>query len=162
LILAALAIVLVLVAVGAAFLLPVVVRDRAVASAREAGFEISIERVGVGFGGVSLRGIQAKASRTPGITATIQEIFLAGTSASDVRILGPDAKLDGDRSDLEAGLMMLIASHRAKFGGTPSSPRHLSIVNARLTWQGITGEGSRLEAGGIGLELDSRSRGTED
>ena len=157
---AILALVLVLVSVGFLFLAPSLVRDRAIALAREAGFEVTIEGVGVGFGGVTLRGVSAKAMRTPGIGARIEEVHLTGLSGREVRVLGLDARLEGPRSDLEVGIAALIADNRARFAGTPGAPRHLSVVNARLVWGGPGGE--RFASSDIGLELDSHSAGSED
>lgn len=157
---AILALVVVLVSVGFLFLAPALVRDRAVALAREAGFEVTIEGVGVGFGGVTLRGVTAKAMRTPGIGARIEEIHLPGLAGREVRVLGLDARLEGPRSDLEVGIAALVADNRARFAGTPAAPRHLSVVSARLVWEGPDGE--RFASSDIGLELDSHSAGSED
>jgi serine/threonine protein kinase len=158
--LAILAIVIVVLVSGFLLLLPIIVRDRAIASARAAGIDIEIERVGVGFGGVTLRGVTAKAIRTPGMTATVQEVHLAGISGKDARLLGVDARLEGALDDLELGIASLVADNRARLAGTPSSPQHLSVVGARLDWKGPHGE--RLLAGDIGLELDSRGAEVED
>ncbi|MBX3208712.1 MAG: protein kinase [Labilithrix sp.] len=154
--------VLVLVAAAIAFLLllPAIVRDRVIAGAREAGFEVTVERVGVGFGGITLRGITAKATRTPGVSARIQEVHLVGLSAKEARVHGLDARLEGPRTDLEIGIASLVADNRQRLAGTPAAPRHVSIVGARLTWNGADGE--RLAASDIGLELDSHGAGVED
>ncbi len=158
--LALLALAVVLVSVGVLFLAPRLVRDRAITLAREAGFEVTIEGVGVGFGGVTLRGVTAKAMRTPGIAARIEEVHLTGLSGREVRVLGLDARLEGPRADLEVGIAALIANSRARFAGTPAAPRHLSLVGARLVWEGP--EGERFASSDIGLELDSHSAGSED
>jgi hypothetical protein len=156
------AVLLVIVTVALLLLLPKIIRDRAMATAREAGFEITIEQVGVSFSGISLRGVKAKAIRIPGVTATMEEIYLAGLSGRNARITGLDARLDGRTTDLQFALGLLLAENRARLAGTPSDPNHLSLVNARLTWDGLTGDGSRLSAGDIGLELDSRGSGAEE
>jgi hypothetical protein len=155
-----LAIVIVVVAVAVLLLLPMVVRDRVIASAREAGVELSIEGVGVGFSGVTLRDVKAKATRTPGITASMREVHLVGLSVKDARVLGLEAALEGERTDLEVGLGALVADARARFAGTAAAPHHLSIVDARVVWNGPGGE--RLSASDVGLEVDSRGPGLED
>jgi serine/threonine protein kinase len=157
-----LVIALVLVTLCVLFLLPMVVRDRIIASAREAGFELTVEHVGVGFDGVTLRNVGVKAQRTPGITATIPNVYLNGLTGKDVRIHEPQLKLSGSRSDIEVGLAAIVADARTRFAGTPTGPRHLSLIGTRLTWDGIAGEGSRLSASDIGAEIDSRGPGAED
>jgi serine/threonine-protein kinase len=158
--LAIVTIVVVLVATLVLVLLPMIVRERIIASARGAGLEVTIDRVGVGFDGITLRDVTAKATRVPGITATIHEVHIAGFSSKDVRVLGLDARLRGERSDLDVGIAALVADCRARFAGTPTAPHHLSVVNARLVWDGPQGE--RLSATDIGLELDSRGAATVD
>lgn len=158
------AVLLVLVVGGLLLLLPSIARDRAVATAREAGFDIKVERVGIGFDGVTLKNVTVKVPRTPGISATVQEVKTSSMFGvgKDLRIQGVDAKLKGDQTDLRVGLAALLADNRARLAGTASSPRHFSIVGARVTWDGIMGEGSKVEAGEIGAEIDSRGPGQEE
>ncbi|HVH40880.1 MAG TPA: serine/threonine-protein kinase, partial [Labilithrix sp.] len=103
-----LTIVVVVIALALLLFLPSVVRDRAIATAREAGVTMTIERVGVGLGGISLRGIGATVPRTPGITAKAQEIHV-GLTGKEARVLGLEVHLEGRRSDLEAGIAALVA-----------------------------------------------------
>jgi len=158
--LAVAAIVLVLVALAGLLTAPLLVRRAALATAREAGLDVTIEGVGVGFDGVTLRGLDVKVPGAPGITATIAEVHVAGISARDARVRGLDLRLVGSREDLAARLEGLLTANRARFAGTPAAPHHVSVVSARMTWQGAQGE--RLDASDIGIELDSRGAGTED
>lgn len=158
---AILVVVLVLATIGVLLLLPMVARDRAIATARDAGFEITIERVGVGLDGVTLRGVTATTTRIPGFKATISEIFSGGFTNKDIRLHGMDVTLVGPRSDVQPAVAALVADNRRRLAGVPESPRHVSIVSARLRWEGVTGEGSRLSAGEIGVEIDSHGAGTE-
>ncbi len=154
------AIVLVLVAITGLLLLPMIVRQRALTTAREAGLDVTIENVGVGLDGITLRGVDVKVPQVPGVTARVEEIHLAGFSQRDARLRGIDLRLEGDPADLQARLGVLLANNRARFAGTPQSPHHLSVVGARMTWQ--SGKGERVDASDIGLELDSRGAGVED
>jgi hypothetical protein len=68
--------------------------------------------------------------------------------------------MSGGLHDLEKGLVDLVAANRKRLAGTTSSPHHLSIVSAHLSW---TDPGkSHLHAGDIGVELDSHGVGVED
>jgi hypothetical protein len=158
---AILAIVFIAVALVVLLLLPKIVHDRAVATARDWGFAVTIDRTGIGFGGVSLRGIKASALRA-GLSATVQEIFIEGLSGKNVRIVGLDAKIDGSYADLAIPIGMLLAEDRARFAGDTNAPRHLTLAKAHLTAAGLLGAGSTIEARDVGLELDSRGSGLEE
>lgn len=147
-------------AVAALLLLPSVVRSRAIAEAREAGFDVTIDRVSVGLDGVTLRDVTAKATRTAGISARAGEIHLAGLSATKARVTDLTARLEGPRDDLEVGLAAILSDHRRRFAGTPAKPRELSIQGARLTWAGPAGE--RLSAADIAVEIASHGAGVEE
>ncbi len=152
--------VLVVLALVGLLLLPVVVRHKAVATAREAGLEIAIEAVGVGLDGARLRGVDVKIPQAPGVTAKIDEIHLASLSLRDVRMRAVDLRASGALGDIENKLGAVLAVNRTRLAGTTETPHHLSVSNARLTWQ--SGDGARLDAGDIGIELDSRGAGFED
>ncbi len=147
-------------AVGALLVAPMIVRSRVIATARDAGLEVTIERVGLGLDGITLRGLGVEVPHAPGIKATIAEVHIAGFSARDARVLGLDLRLDGPLADLESRIRALLEDSRTRFAGTPEKPHHLSVVGARMTWQ--NGPNDRLDAGDIGVELDSRGAGTED
>lgn len=142
--------------------LPWYVRKRAIAMADDAGFIATIDGVRVGFGRITLRGIRAKAKATPGIAATIEETRLRGFSANEIQIAGAEMKLQGSMADLRPVLETLVFLNRGRFAGTPSSPRRITVESARLTWDGIDGEGSRLGTSDIGLDITSRGTGTEE
>ena len=143
-------------------LLPRIARDRIMASAREAGIELTIERVGVGFGGVSVRGISARVASIPNAEFRADEIFSAGLSGKEIRVRGLEAKLDGHASAVGPALLAFYDDNRKRLAGTPSDPRRVSIVAARVTWVGVLGEGTRLDAAEIGTDVDSRGVGSED
>jgi hypothetical protein len=160
--LAILAVVIVLVLAGVLLLLPMVARDRIIASAREAGIELTVDRVGIGFGGVSVRGVVAKTSRAPGLEVRADEIFASGLSAREVRVRGLDLKLTGDVADVAPALLALYEDNRARIAGTPSDPRKIAVVAAHLAWDGALGEGTHLDASEIGADIESRGVGSED
>ncbi|MBX3200231.1 MAG: hypothetical protein KF894_18995 [Labilithrix sp.] len=147
-------------AVAALFLLPAIVRSRAIAEAREAGFDVTIDRVGVGLDGVTLHDVTAKATRTPGISARASEVHVAGLSATKARVTGLTARLEGPRDDLEVGLAAILSDHRRRFAGTPAKPRQLSVQGARVTWEGPAGE--RLAAADVAVEIASHGAGVEE
>jgi len=160
--LAVLATVLALVLAGVLLLLPMIVRDRIVASARSAGVVLTIERVGIGVSGISLRGLTAKVERIPNADLRADEIFVSGFSAREVRVRGLAVTLGGPATEVGPALVKLYEDNRARIAGTPGDPRKISVVAARLTWTGILGVGTSLEAAEIGAELESRGTLSED
>jgi hypothetical protein len=153
---------LVLALVVLLLMLPRIVKDRVVASAREAGIELTIDRVGVGFGGVSLRGVTAKSPRVPSAELQAEELFATGFSAREVRVRGLEVKLDGSASDVSAALLRFYEESRPRFAGTPSDARKINVSGAHVAWTGLFGPESKLEVTELGLDLDSRGVGTED
>lgn len=147
---------------GVVLLLPVIARKGAIAQAREAGLDVTIDRVSIGLDGATLRGVKAKVVRTPGITATIPEVHLAGLFGKNARIQDMEVKMTGDRRDIEGGLAALVADNRARWAGTQDTPRHLSIVGARVVWEGVAGAGSRLSAADLDVEIESRGPDAEE
>jgi hypothetical protein len=158
---AVLAIVAVLVLAGVLLLLPRIVHDRVVSSAREAGIELTIDRVGIGIGGIALKGITARAQRIPGGELHADEIYSVGFSGREVRVQGAELKLTGHASEVIPTILAFYEQNRSRIAGG-SEPRRISIVSARVGWTGVVGEGSRLDAGEVGTELESRSLGSED
>jgi hypothetical protein len=156
------AIAAVLILVVALFVLPRVIHDRIVAGARSAGVELTIEKVGVGFGGITLKNINATLPRIPGATAHVDEVFAAGFSGREVRLRGVDLHLDGSITETNEAVIRFVQQTRATIAGTASDPRRISIAGAHITWERPFGPGSRLNAGDAGLELETRGVGAED
>jgi hypothetical protein len=152
----------VVVLAGVLLLLPMIVRDRILASAREAGIDLTVERVGIGLNGVSLRGITAKPQRVPGAEVRAEEIFASGFSAKEIRVRGLDVKLDGSIGDIGPALLALYADNRARLAGSGGDSRKVSIVAAHVTWTGLLGEGTSLDAGELGTDFESKAVGAED
>ncbi|AKV01093.1 hypothetical protein AKJ09_07756 [Labilithrix luteola] len=150
------AIALVAVITAVLLLLPRIVRDRAIAAGREAGIELTIDNVGVGFSGISFRGVTARASRIPGVTLEVTEVFASGFTAREVRIQRPEITIEGSAAPVADALARLYEENRSRFAGTPQNPRRLSVVSGHLSWNGIFGDGSRLVAGEMSAELESR------
>jgi serine/threonine protein kinase len=159
--LAILATVLVLGVAGVLLLLPMIVRDRILASAREAGVDLTIDRVGIGLGGVSVRGVTAKLQRVPGASMKAEEIFATGFSAREVRVRGLDVSLEGHASEVGPALLAFYEQNRARLAGG-SETRKVSLVAAHVSWDGVLGEGTHLDAGEVGTELESRTVGGEE
>ena len=160
--LAILLVVIVVVLAGVLLLLPMIVRDRILASAREAGIDLTVERVGIGLGGVTVRGITAKAQRVPGVEVRADEIFATGLSAKELRVRGLDVKIDGALSELGPAVLALYDDNRARLAGTGGETRKLSIVSAHVAWTGVLGEGTSLDAREVGADFESKAVGAED
>lgn len=156
------AVALVVVVTALLLLLPRIVHDRAIAAAREAGIELSIDDVGVGFSGVSFRGVTARTSRVPGVTLEVTEVFANGFSARDVRIQRPEITIEGNATTVLEALGRFYEENRARFAGTPEAPRRLSVVSGHLSWNGVVGDGSRLVAGEMSADLESKGPTAEE
>ena len=143
-------------------LLPRIVQDRMISTAREAGIELTIERVGIGMGGVALHNVSAKLVGVPGVGATADEIYAAGAGAREIRVRGLVIDAQGNVQELGPKLLDFYNARRSRFSGTSSDPRRIAIVGARLTWKDFAGEGSRFSSSDLGVELDSKGVGAED
>lgn len=143
-------------------LLPRIVQDRIVTTAREAGIELTIERVGIGMSGIALRGVTARLVGIPGVSGTAEEIFATGSSGREVRVRGLVLEAQGNVQELGPKLLDFYNARRSRFAGTGSEPRRIAIVGARLTWKDFAGEGSRFSSSDVGVELDSKGVGAED
>jgi hypothetical protein len=160
--LAILLVLIVVVLAGVLLLLPMIVRDRILASAREAGIDLTVERVGIGLNGVSVRGITAKPQRVPGAEVRAEEIFASGFSAKEIRVRGLDVKLDGSVADIGPALLALYADNRARLAGSGGDSRKVAIVSAHVAWTGLLGEGTSLDARELGTDFESKAVGAED
>lgn len=156
------AIVLVAAITALLLLLPRIIHDRAIVAAREAGVDLSIDDVGVGFSGVSFRGVSARTSRVPGVTLEVTEVFASGLTAHDVRIQKPAITIEGNATTVLDALGRFYEENRARFAGTPEEPRRLSVVSGHLTWNGVVGDGSRLVAAEMSADLESKGPTAEE
>jgi hypothetical protein len=156
------AVVFILVLVGVLLLLPRIAHDRIISSAREAGIELTIDRVGVGLSGITMRDITAKSARVPSAELRADEIFASGFSGREIRVRGLEMKVDGTLSEVGPAVLALFEENRARLAGSGGEPRKISLVAVRLAWQGVLGEGTALQAGEVGVDFESRSVGAED
>ncbi|MDB4942293.1 MAG: hypothetical protein JWP97_1827 [Labilithrix sp.] len=159
---AAIVTVTVIAVVALLLVLPGIIRARVIAAAQEAGVELTIERVGVGFGSVSLRGVSAKTLRVPNALVHADEIFVTGLSARQVRVRGLELTLAGPLDVVVPSLQRFYEDSRPRFAGSPADPRKVTLVSGHVTWTGIYGEGTQLQAGEVDTELESRGVGLED
>ncbi|HEY8077648.1 MAG TPA: serine/threonine-protein kinase, partial [Labilithrix sp.] len=137
-------------------LLPMIVRDRILANAREAGIDLTLGGVGVGTSGITLRGVTMKIPTIAGVTVTADEVFASGFSASSVRLTGVTVTADGALQDIGPRLVAFYQQEHPRFAGTAADPRHVAIVGAHVTWTRPFGEGTRLDASDFGADLDSK------
>ncbi len=156
------AVALVFLLVGCAALLPIFVRHRIGDAAAKAGVVVTIERVGIGIDGVTLRGVVASARGVPGATVRIEEVVSAGLSGHTIRARGAALDLDGPWSQVAPALLQLYESNRNGLATAPGIPRTLSVVSARVRWRGIFGDSSHLEASGIDATVEWRGPRQED
>ncbi|MBX3228070.1 MAG: serine/threonine protein kinase [Labilithrix sp.] len=140
--------------------LPLIVKNRAIATAHDAGFEMTIERTGVGLGTATFRGVKLKPIRVPGVSADVDELFVSGFSMKELRAIGAHVHLDGAPADFEMGLGLVLSENRVRFAGTPQAPRRFTVAGGTIEWKGPGGAG--FEAGDVGLEVESRGNGNED
>jgi hypothetical protein len=139
-----------------------IVRERILESARDAGVELTIESVGVGLAGISIRGVTAKSPRVPGAELRADEIFAAGMSARDVRVRGVDVKLQGHATEVGPPLLALYEQNRARLAGGGGESRRIAVVAAHVSWTGVLGAGTSVEAFEVGTDFESRSAGAEE
>ncbi len=149
-------VVLVLLASAALLLLPMIVRDRILANAREAGIDLAIDGVGVSTSGVTLRGVTMHIPTIQGVEVKADEVFASGFSAAKVRVSSPSVTIDGSAQDVGARLVRFYQQDHSRFAGSAAEPRHVSIVGARVAWTRPFGEGTRVDASDVGAELDSK------
>lgn len=142
------------------FAVPFIVKSRAVSQAREAGFEMTAEHVGVGFGTATFKDVTLKAIKVPGVVIKIDQLGVTGASVKELHAVGMDFELSGDPKDWDVGLMLLLSENRIRFAGTPQAPRHFTIAGSHFAWTGVNGLGA--DASDVGIDVESRGNGNED
>ncbi len=143
------------------FCLPFIVRDRAIAAAREVGIELTIESVGVSFRGFTLHDVSARATLIPSLEVHVDEIHAAGWSQPQVWFTGTQVKLSGAHETLDASLQRLLVQAKNRFGQQVEAKR-ISISSAHVAWDQILGEGTRFQAGEVSLDIEPKGRGNFD
>jgi hypothetical protein len=150
------AIVCVAMIVVAIVIAPLLLERRAVEAAREAGFTLTITETTWGTKGITFKGLTARGIAAPSLTASIDEVFLAGFSGREARVTGVVVALEGSALELEPVLRSTIADARTRLG-----LRHVVVARGRASWEGLRGMGTRADIGELALELDG-SRGIVD
>lgn len=149
--------------VAAVLLAPGIVRDRVIAEGRAAGVELDIGSAAVGVSGITLHDVRARIPSIPEVDDLhCDDIEIVGLSAREIRIRNVDATVTGPLSDVAPKLLDFAARNRRSIAGTPADPRKLTIVSGRMTWNSAFGAGTRVDAGPLGLDLDSRGAGLEE
>ena len=139
---------------------PFIVKNRAIAQAKEAGFDMTAEHVSVGLGTATFRDVTLKATRVPGVTITIEQLGVTGVSVKELHAVGMDFQLTGDPGDWEMGLGLMLSENRVRFAGTPTSPRHYTIAGSHFAWTGVNGVG--VDLADLGVDVETRGNGNED
>ncbi|MGC4079465.1 MAG: protein kinase [Rubrivivax sp.] len=155
-----LGIVLLVVLGAVVFLLPVIIKDRAIANARAMGVDLTIGRVSVGFSGAAMHDVKAKIVTVPGVDLSASDVSVEGWTSPTIRISGVNVRLDGRVTDVGQSLAIFYATNQPRITGTPSDPRKISVVSAHVGWKNPFGEETSIDAGEVGIEVDS-SKGEE-
>jgi serine/threonine protein kinase len=135
---------------------PAMVKSRVIEKAREVGVELEVGSAAVSLAGITLRDVNARIPRLPEITAlSVKRIEVVGFSGREVRVTNLDATIDGPLDDVTKKALVLVEENRPRVAGTPSDPRRYALVSSRLTWTRAFGEGSRIDAGEIGVDVDT-------
>ena len=142
------------------FAVPSIAKSRAVGTAREAGFDMTVEDVSVGLSTVTLRNVKLKAIKVPNVTGSADEIHIKGFSIKEMRVTGLAFTVEGPPSDWEMGLGLMLQENRVRFAGTPTAPKKYVIANGRVAWKGPNGAG--FEANGLGVTIDTKGNGLEE
>lgn len=140
---------------------PSIAKSRAIGTAREAGFDMTVEKVGVGAGSVTLRGVKLHAIKVPGLDVTAEEIHVDGFSIKALRAVGVEVTLDGPMTDWDMGLALMLQENRVRFAGTTAAPKKYSIANGHIVWKDAKAA-TGFEAKGFGADVESRGNGNED
>ena len=140
---------------------PSIAKSRAIGTAREAGFDMTVDKVGVGAGSVTLRGVKLHAIKIPGLDIAVEEIHVDGFSIKELRAVGVEVTLDGPMTDWDMGLALMLQENRVRFAGTTDAPKKYSVANGHVVWKDKKA-GTGLEAKGFGADVASRGNGNED
>jgi serine/threonine-protein kinase len=150
-------------AVGATVAVPAIIKSRVMAKARELDAELDVGSASVSLSGISLREVKAHVARLPEVQELrVERIEMVGFSGREVRLTNLDATIAGDIEDVGTKALALANENRPRIAGTPAEPRRYVVVSARVTWTEAFGAGTRVDAGQIGIDLESKGSGTED
>jgi serine/threonine-protein kinase len=149
-------VVIILLVAGALLLVPMIVKDRIISTARGMGIELTIDKIGLGWSNVTMRGVTARSASLPGVDVKVQEVFSDTWQGKNIRVTGAELRLDGNAKELMTSSFSFYEQRRAKLGGSAAEPRHVSVAGARVSWDKPFGEGTHVEASDVGIELDSK------
>ncbi|MEZ4258121.1 MAG: serine/threonine-protein kinase [Polyangiaceae bacterium] len=130
-------------------MIPFIVKSRLITDAKRAGITLEIEKVGVSFSGVTLRGVRARATRMPNVEVSSPQILSEGWSGKKVTIVGAQIDVSGAPTEVGVDAAALQTDVR-KFLG--AAPRRVVLTGGRVSWKGLLGEGSVLDASDVGID----------
>lgn len=152
-----------LLTVVAVIAMPAIVKDRVITKAREVGVELDVGAAAVGLGGVTLRDVKVRFPRLPAVKALrVERIEVIGFSGREVRVTNLDATIDGGIDDVATKARALVEENRPRIAGTPAEPRRYVLVDGRLTWTNPFGKDTRVDAGSVGVDVDTKGVGVEE
>ena len=115
--------------------LPTLAKKKVVRAAAERGIALEVGHVSVGLSGIELSEVSASGPGLPLKSATITSLRLLRDGK--VKIQGVDAKLEGPAAELPAALAKVAAG---------KDEVELDVNDAKLSWGGLFGAGSALDA----------------
>lgn len=135
---------------------PSLIKKRVISQAKSAGVDLTIGDAAIGISGVRLTKIKATIPSIPAFEAHLDEAS-SDFRARNVRLSGVDVKLDGPLVAVGQELVIFYGTHRGAFAGTATDPRHVSVVHAHVGWTELVGKGTKLDAGEVTLDLDTKN-----
>jgi eukaryotic-like serine/threonine-protein kinase len=139
--------------------LPELLKRRYIGAAAQAGVTLSIDSVRMGLRKAQVSGVTATFNQVPGVTLHIQTIDIAlsyGLDATDAAVHQVLLSIEGAPATAEDGLHKWQTGH--DLGALlPASLGHVTVDAGHLVWPGAFGQGSRVEAENIALDM-ARSR----
>ncbi len=126
-------------------------KRRAVAAAEEQGLALGIDRATVGWSTVHFYGVTLSSLEVPSVKMTAPEatLDLRLLDCETITVHDPSVTLEGSAEEVERALSKL----RARASAGTGKAKGLIFQNGRVTWDGPLGEGSRIDAESVGLDL---------
>jgi serine/threonine-protein kinase len=139
--------------------LPGYVRQRVVDALAQRGITATIDEVTLGLETVKLHGITLACADVPEIKATLAEVKveLATFTPKLATVRGVEVTIDGTWASVLASAQRFREAHAGGAArGDDGGGVKVMVPAARLAWTGILGEGSKLDAPDLTVDLTPR------
>ncbi len=136
------------------FVLPIVIRSRCIAMAKERGVTLTIDHVDIGIGEVRLLQVAFALDGVPQIAAQAADaqVTLAGVTPANATVHSLAVTIDGGSDAVEASLAGWRAN-RAR--DLKPGEQKISFAQASVVWTKAFGQTAKLEAPDASGELDA-------